>query len=46
MRRWSDERLDKKQSEMEAFNGKREVNEGETVSSISQSKVSVKAKEG
>ena len=43
LKRWSDEWREKKSSEMEIFNGKREVNvnEGETATSISQSRVSV-----
>ena len=43
LKRWSDEWREKKTSEMEIFNGKREVNvnEGETATSISQSRVSV-----
>ena len=42
LKRWSEEWRDKKTSEMEIFNGKREVNvnEGETATSISQSRVS------
>ena len=45
LKRWSDEWKDKKTMEMETFNGKRElnINEGETASSISQSRVSNKA---
>ena len=44
LKRWSEEWREKKMSEMEIFNGKREVNlnEGETASSMSQSKVSNK----
>jgi len=40
--RWSEEWQDKKAAEMAIFNGKREVsiNEGETASSLSQSRVS------
>ena len=43
LKRWSDEWREKKSSEMEIFNGKKElnVNEGETATSISQSRVSV-----
>lgn len=43
-KRWKAEWAEKKASEMEIFTGKREVNinEGETASSISQSRVSNK----
>ena len=43
LKRWSEEWREKKTSEMEIFNDKRElnVNEGETATSISQSRVSV-----
>lgn len=49
LKRWSDEWREKKSGEMEIFNGKREVNvnEGETATSISQSRVSAnKAEKG
>ena len=42
LKRWSEEWKEKKIVEMETFNGKREVNinEGETASTMSQSRVS------
>jgi hypothetical protein len=45
LKRWGEEWKDRKTVEMETFNGKRElnINEGETASSISQSRVSNKA---
>jgi hypothetical protein len=44
LKRWSDELRERKTTEMELFNGKRElnINEGETASSISLSRVSNK----
>lgn len=45
LKRWSEEWREKKASEMELFTGKREIsiNEGETASTMSQSRVSNKA---
>ena len=45
--RWNDELVERKQMEMETFNGKRDINEGETASTLSQSRVSAnKAEKG
>ena len=46
LKRWNDEWRERKANEMEIFNGKREVNvnEGETATSVSQSRVSANNK--
>ena len=45
-KRWNSELAEKKTGEIEAFNGKREINEGETASTVSQSKFSNTAERG
>ena len=44
MKRWYDEYKEKRDTEMEVFSGKRDanVNDGETASTVSQSKMSNK----
>lgn len=46
LKHWSEEWREKKASEMETFNGKRDINEGETASTLSQSRVSNKTGRG